>query len=267
MKKLLFVILPLLIISSCSKFQRISKSSDMEAKYNAAVKYYEKKDYFHAYQLFEELISVYRGTSKAEMSYYYYTYCTYYIDDFTLAAYHFNNFVQSYPNSPHAEEMQYMFAYCFYLDSPVSSLDQTSTIDAIEKFQLFVNKYPNSPKVAEANEKMDGLRKKLEQKAFDNARLYYKMENYKAATVAFANLLKDYPSTIFKEESMYMSLRASYLYAKNSVEMKKAERFRQTVEEYLKFVDNFPQSRYLRDAERIYDAAQQELKPGVAAGS
>lgn len=239
----------------------------MEAKYNAAVKYYEKKDYFHAYQLFEELISVYRGTAKAEMSYYYYTYCTYYIDDFTLAAYHFNNFVQSYPNSPHAEEMQYMYAYCFYLDSPVSSLDQTSTLDAIEKFQLFVNKYPKSPKVAEANEKMDGLRKKLEQKAFDNARLYYKMENYKAATVAFSNLLRDFPSTIYKEDALYMSLRASYLFAKNSIETKKMERFRQTAEEYLKFVDNFPQSRYLRDAEKIYDAVQQELKNGVPAGS
>ena len=45
------------------------KSTDMEAKYNAAVKYYEKKDYYHALQLFEELITVYRGTSKAEQSY------------------------------------------------------------------------------------------------------------------------------------------------------------------------------------------------------
>ncbi len=239
----------------------------MEAKYTAAVKYYEKKDYFHAYQLFEELISVYRGTAKAEMSYYYYTYCTYYIDDFTLAAYHFNNFVQSYPNSPHAEEMQYMYAYCFYLDSPVSSLDQTSTVDAIEKFQLFVNRYPNSPKVAEANEKMDGLRKKLEQKAFDNARLYYKMENYKGATVALANLMKDFPSTTYKEEAMFMIVRASYLYAKNSVESKKTERYKLAAEEYLKFVDNFPQSRYLRDAEKIYDAIQQGIKEGSISGS
>lgn len=236
------------------------KSTDMEKKYQAAVKYYEKKDYYHALQLFEELISVYRGTSKAEMSYYYYTYCTYYIDDFTMAAYHFNNFVQSYPASTHAEEMQYMYAYCFYLDSPVSSLDQTSTLDAIEKFQIFTNKYPNSVKVAEANTKMDELRRKLEEKAFNNAKQYYKTEFYNAAVVAFANLLKDFPSTIYKEEALYMSLRSSYLYAINSVQAKKEERLKASAEEYLKFIDNFPQSRYLRDAERIYENVQDALK-------
>jgi outer membrane protein assembly factor BamD len=168
--------------------------------------------------------------------------------------------VQSYPASTHAEEMQYMYAYCFYLDSPVSSLDQTSTLDAIEKFQIFTNKYPGSAKVAEANTKMDELRRKLEQKAFDNAKQYYKTEFYNAAVVAFANLLKDYPSTIYKEEALYMSLRSSYLYAINSVQAKQEERLKASAEEYLKFIDNFPQSRYLRDAERIYENVQDALK-------
>lgn len=260
MKKLLLLLISFVVLASCSKFQQISKSNDMEAKYSAAVKYYEKKDYYHAYMLFEELISVFRGTTKGEQAYYYYTYCTYYIDDFTLAAYHFNNFVQSFPNSQYAEEMQYMYAYCFYLDSPVSSLDQTSSVDAIEKFQLFANRYPNSPKVKDANTYIDALRKKLEEKAFNNARLYYKMEHYKAAVVAFGNLLKDYPSTAFREEALYLSLRAAYFYARNSVPEKQQERYKLAAEEYLKLIDNFPQSRYLRDAERIYDAIQEGIK-------
>ncbi len=260
MKRILFVIIPLLMLNSCSKFQQYMKSTDMEAKYEAAVKYYEKKDYYHALQLFEELISVYRGTSKAEKSYYYYTYCTYYVDDFTMAAYHFNNFVQSYPGSSYAEEMQFMYAYCYYLDSPISSLDQTSTNDAIEKFQLFINKFPESTKVADANKYIDELRLKLEEKAFNNAKLYFRTENYKAAVVSFSNLLKDYPYTIYKEESLFLSLKSSYLYAMNSVESKKTDRLKQAAEEYYKLVDNFPQSRYLRDAERILEDIQKELK-------
>ena len=186
------------------------KSTDMEAKYNAAVKYYEKKDYYHALQLFEELITVYRGTSKAEQSYFYYVYCTYYVDDFTMAAYHFNNFVQSYPNSSHAEEMQYMYAYCYYLDSPIPSLDQTSTIDAIDKFQIFINKFPESTRVADANKMMDELRAKLEEKTFNNAKLYYRTSDYNAAVVAFSNFQKDFPYSLYIEESMYLGLRASY---------------------------------------------------------
>ena len=54
-----------------------------------------------------------------------------------MAAYQFNNFVSSYPNSKYAEEMQFMYAFCYYKDSPTPSLDQTNTLDAIEKFQLF----------------------------------------------------------------------------------------------------------------------------------
>lgn len=263
MKRLLFIIIPLLLFSACSKFQQTMKSTDMEMKYAAAVKYYEKKDYYHALQLFEELISVYRGTSKAEMSYYYYTYCTYYVDDFTMAAYHFNNFVQSYPSSSHAEEMQYMYAYCFYLDSPVSSLDQSSTIEAIDKFQIFTNKFPNSKKVDDANKRIDELRVKLEEKSFNNARLYYKTENYQAAVVAFNNMLKDYPSSIYKEEALFLSLKSSYLFANNSIEAKKPERLKAAMEEYYKLVDNFPQSRYLRDAEKIFESIREKLGPAA----
>jgi outer membrane protein assembly factor BamD len=267
MKHLLLIVISLLLLNSCSKFQHHMKSTDMEAKYEAAVKYYEKKDYYHALQLFEELISVYRGTSKAEKSYYYYVYCTYYVDDFTMAAYHFNNFVQSYPSSTYAEEMQYMYAYCYYLDSPVSSLDQTSTYDAIDKFQLFINKFPNSKKVEESNKYIDELRLKLEVKSFDNAKLYYRTENYKAAVVAFSNLLKDFPYTIYKEEALFLSLRSSYLYAINSVESKRAERLKLSLEEYYKLVDNFSQSKYLREAERTFEAIQKELGEGALKSS
>ena len=95
MKKRLALLLLVFTVVSCSKFQKLTKNPDMDAKYNGAIKYYDKKDYYHALQLFEELISVYKGTAKAEDSYYYYSYCTYFVDDYQTAAYYFNNFVQT----------------------------------------------------------------------------------------------------------------------------------------------------------------------------
>lgn len=257
MKKLFWLLILPLIFISCSRFQRLQKSTDNEAKYNAAVKYYEKKDYYHALQLFEELVSVYRGTTKAEMSYYYYAYCTYYVDDYISAAYHFSTFTQSYPNSQYAEEMQYMFAYCYYIDSPVATLDQTSTLMAIEKFQLFINKYPSSSRVAEANQRIDELRLKLETKQFMNAKQYYRTENYKAAVTAFELLKKDYPSGTFDEEASFLIFKSEYEYARQSVEAKKGERYREAREYYLEFIDKFPQSRYLREAEKLYESIPQ----------
>lgn len=108
----------LLTLGSCSKFNRIRKSGDMNMKYDAAVKYFENKKYFNALQLFEELIVVLKGTDKAESSYYYYCLSYFYTGDYTSAAYHFNNFAQTFPMSAKAEDALFYNAYCYYLDSP-----------------------------------------------------------------------------------------------------------------------------------------------------
>ena len=232
----------------------------MNLKYETAEKYFQKEDYYRALQLLEELMTIYRGTSRGEQVYYYYAYSNYHIGDYIMASYHFNNFLTSYPNSKYAEEIQFMYAYCFYLDSPISSLDQTSSLDAIDKFQLFINRYPKSARVEEANKLIDELRMKLETKSFSNARMYYKTENYKAAITALQNVLTDFPATVYKEEVLYLAFKSSYYYAVNSIESKQLSRLREAKENYLKLVDVFPQSRFLRDAEKLYGNVQEELK-------
>lgn len=255
----LFIIGCTLLISSCSKFHKLLKSSDMNAKYDAAVKYYENKKYFNALQLFDELVTVFRGSKKAEETYYYYAMCYFKTGDYITAAYHFNNFVQTFPGSSHAEECAFLNAYCYYTDSPSPSLDQTSTKDAIQQFQLFVNKFPGSEKVAECNKLIDELRLKLETKAFDNARLYYRMEDYKAAVVAFQNVIKDFPATQYKEQCLFLTLRASFLYAEKSIESKQLDRYKSAVENYYKLVDSFQNTKYLRDADDIFNDAKKEI--------
>jgi len=236
------------------------KSTDMNMKYEAAMKYYDKKKYYQALQLFEELISVFKGTARAEQTYYYYCKSYYATGEYQTAAYHLDNFTKTFPNSEHAEECQYLNAYCYYLDSPVYSLDQTSTTDAIKQFQLFVNKYPKSPRVEECNRLIDLLRLKLETKAFMNAKLYYKMEEYKSATIAFANVIKDFPNTQFKEECMFLAIKSSYKYAENSIESKKNKRYKDTIEQYYKLVDAFPESKYLRESESIFQDSKKEVE-------
>ena len=257
---LIFTLIVSVMFTSCSKFNKIMKSTDMNMKYDAAVKYYNEKKYYQALQLFEELISVFKGTSRAEQTYYYYCKSYYETGEYQTAAYHLDNFAKTFPNSEHAEECQYLNAYCYYLDSPVFSLDQTNTLDAIKQFQLFINKYPKSSRVEECNLLIDRLRLKLESKAFANAKLYYKMEEYKAATIAFANVIKDFPTTQFKEECLYLQVRSSYKLAENSIESKKKDRYKDTIEHYYKLVDAYPQSKYLRESESIFNDSKEEVK-------
>ena len=66
------VILSLLIISvSCSDFRKIQKSSDWKLKYDAALKYYEKEDYYRAATLFEEIMPFLRGSKESELVQFY----------------------------------------------------------------------------------------------------------------------------------------------------------------------------------------------------
>ncbi|MBL4585674.1 MAG: outer membrane protein assembly factor BamD [Flavobacteriales bacterium] len=249
----------LIVFSGCSKYSRILKSNDFEKKYDMAKLYYNNGKYQKAFPLFEELITVFRGTSKAEDVYYYYAYSNYMLGDFMLAGYHFNNFVRTFPRSDRAEDAQFMNAKCYFLDSSDPTLDQTSTRKAIDELQLFINKYPESPKVDECNDLMDRLRFKLETKAYNGAKLYYRLGEYKAAIFALRNTLADYPDTKFREEISFMKLRSSYLLADNSIEKKKEERFENTLKECEDFMEKFPRSKNLKAAENIKSDSTKEL--------
>src|ERR1700741_1249191 len=143
----LLIVLVLLAGSCKSKFEKLKASNDMAKKYQAAIAYYNKKEYNKALELFETLVQRYRGQAQAEDLYYYYAYTNYNLKDYTSASYHFKQFADTYPASARAEECNFMSAYCYYLDSPVYSLDQENTTKAIDKLQLFINLYPKSERV------------------------------------------------------------------------------------------------------------------------
>ncbi len=251
----LLVLIPAMLLFSCGRYQRILKSSNYDEKYDAAIDYYEKGEFNKALPLLEELTTAFRGTTRGERVHYYFAYTNFYLEDYELASYHFKNFARTYPASTHTEESMFMSAKCFYLNSPSSSLDQSNSYSAIGEFQLFVNLYPHSKYVAECNELIDKLRLKLQTKQFENAKLYYNIGDYNASIVAFNNVLKDFPDSRYREEIMYLIVKSWHNYAKNSIDTKKGERYSQLIESYLKFVDNYPNSRYLKEAEGYYSDA------------
>jgi outer membrane protein assembly factor BamD len=235
-----------------SKYGKLLRSNNSEAKFNAGVAYFDKKNYTKALPLFEDIISIYRGTSKAPEVQYYYAFCSYNMGDYIVAGYQFRTFSKNFPDNEHTEMCAYMGALCYYHNSPPSSLDQTDTETAINELQRFVNQYPQSTYVTECNTKLDELRKKLEYKSYKSALLYYQMSYYKAAIAAFASHTKDFPDTEHKEELDFLTVKSYYLLAINSIESKKQERFKAAIDNYAKFAERFPKSDYSKEAEKIY---------------
>ena len=244
---------------SCSHYQRLLKSSDIELKYSKALEYYEKGYYLKSQQLFEQIQAFFKGTEKAEKIAYY-TANTYYKQkDYVLAGYYFKSFSTNFSTSTYAEETMFLSAYCNYLDSPRSSLDQKSTNEAISSLQLFINQYPNSERVAECNKLNEELMAKLERKDIDIALLYFRMSDYKASIVSFGNILKDFPDTKSKELILYSLLMAKYQYAMNSVTEKRHYRLNDALDAYDELAAGFPVGEYSDKALSIKKNITKEL--------
>lgn len=242
-----------------SKFEKLKASNDNAKKYQEGIKYYNKKDYTKALDLFDDLVQRYRGQTEAEDLYYYYAYTNYKLKDYTSARYHFKVFADSYPNSSRTEECRFMSAYCYYLDSPNFSLDQENTQKAIDAMQLFINLYPKSERVAEASKLIQNLRDKLEEKSYANSKLYLTIGDYQSAVIAFGNSLRDYPDTKYAEEMEFLSIKAQYLYAKNSFEIKQEDRYNTAISLSQQFAEKYPNSKYLKDAEQLKKQSEQGI--------
>jgi outer membrane protein assembly factor BamD len=256
MKPLLLLVLVLTFSACQSKYEKLLKSSDYDLKYTKAKEYFEKGKYENSVNLFEELMQVYRGTDKGEEAHYYYAYSEYNIGNYDLAGYYFRQFTRNYAGSKHAEECAYLVAYCYYLNSPKYNLDQQDTKNAINEMQVFIENYPNSNKQDTANEIIDKLRIKLETKSFETSKQYILIEDYKAGLVELKNFLKDYPDSKMVDEANYLIVKGNYLLYQKSIESKKEERLNNVIESYLKFVDLYPNSAFLKDAEGYYNLAQ-----------
>ena len=256
----IFFILALSTLTlGCSKFQKIQKSGDWKLQYEAAVKYYEEEDYHKATLLLEDILPIIKGTKEAELGSFYFAYSYFHQKQYILSAHHFQKFVTIYGRSDYVLEATYMEAYSLYLQSPGFQLDQTSTYEAVAAMQNFINKYPTSEYAPDADRIIDEMQVKLETKAYNATKLYHKLRRYKSVLVAFESFKNDYPDSDFNEEIAFLNIEASHSLAVASIRSKQEERFRNTIEFYQKFIDKYPDSKYLKDAEKIYANSIKEI--------
>ena len=256
----LFLLVSTLILGSCaSGYQKLLKSTDVNKKYEAAVKYYDKGDFFRAGTLLEDLIPLLKGRPEAEKAQFYFANTNYKQRNYVLSAFYFKSFTDTYPNSEYAEEASFLHAKSLFLDSPGFELDQTNTVSALESIQDFLNRFPTSKFKDETDNMSQELQKKLENKAFESAKLYFQLRYNQAAVVALTNFQQQYPASAFAEQAAFLRLTAQYAWAQESIEAKQRERFLEAVSFYQQYLDAYPQSKNLKAAQSMYDISQTEI--------
>lgn len=270
MKKNIFIVALLVAalgLTSCGEYNKLLKSTDYEYKYEAAKSYFAKGQYNRAATLLNELIAILKGTDKAEESLYMLGMCYYNEQDYQTAAQTFIQYYQVYPRGTYTELSRFHAGKALFLDTPEPRLDQSSTYKAIDELQMFMEYYPQSAKHQEAQQMIFELQDKLVMKEYLSAKLYYNLgnymgNNYQSCVITAQNALKDYPYTNLREDLSILILRAKYELAVYSVEERKQERYREAVDEYYAFKNEFPESKYLKEAERIFSKSQAELGEG-----
>jgi outer membrane protein assembly factor BamD len=149
---------------------------------------------------------------------------------------------------------------CSYKQSLKVELEQTTTTKAIGMMQTFINTHPGSLRIKEATDIIDKCKDKLELKECHAADLYFKIGQYRAAALGYENVLSDYPESVRGDEYQLQIVKSYYEYAKLSVIEKQEERYDKVVSEYQDFVDRFPDSKLLKDAEQYSILSKNNIK-------
>ena len=121
------------------------------------------------------------------------------------------------------------------------------------------NRYPKSEHTTEANDYIDQSRKKLEAKEADAANLYFNISQYKAATVAYKSVMRDYPESSNMDFYQFMIMKAMYKYADKSITERQEERFSNAIAAYNDLKSTFPNSKYLAEAMEMSKTAESTI--------
>lgn len=260
LRNIILAAMAIVALSSCkSQYEMLLTSNDADLKYEAAFDYFNEGKYSKAGSLFESLSVPTNGTERDDTVRFYWGLSNYKFKDYYTAETNFANFLDVYPRSPFASEARYLRLDCLYRSTLRYELDQMPTYKAITEISEYMIEFPRTPHMEACREMLVDLNERLDKKAYEAARLYYKMENYKSARVAFRNVLKDDADNIYREDILYYIAMSSYNYAHMSIPEKQKERYLTFVDDYLNFIGEIPQSHYRKELDTVYRKAQKAL--------
>lgn len=265
MKKFLAIALSALVLTGCTEYSKVLKSRDLDYKFEYARKAYDQRKYLQAATILGDIITPLRGGPKGEEALFLLGMSYYENKDYLNSGVYFKTYYNRYPKGKYTELARFYSGYGYYLSSPDAQLDQKNTRKAIEELQGFLDYYPKSDKVTIAQNAIFEMQDKLTLKELQNAQLYYNMgnflgNNYQSAIITAQNALRTYPYSKYREEFEMLILKSKFQEANQSVAEKKEERFRDVIDEYFSFINNYPNTKNTKEAENIYKIARHHVK-------
>lgn len=268
-RNIIIILLTAFVMSSCGNFTNLYKhklaDKDYDYLYEAAKEYYVTGQYSQAITLLNDVITILKGSDRGEESVYMLAMSYLKEKDYAIAAQSFQQYYTSYPRGVYTERARFYAGKALWISTPESQLDQADTFKAIQELQLFLEFFPNSIYRTEAEKIIFDAQDKLVEKEYDAAKLYYNLgtylgNNFRSCVICAQNALKDYPYTKYREDLSLLVVKAKYEEAVHSVHDKKAERYRDAVDECYAFKNEFPESANIKNVDELLLKSEEALK-------
>lgn len=263
-RNFIFILLSALAMTSCSEYNRVLKSSDVDEKYEYAKSYYDKGKYMRAATLLTDVVPIYRGTEQAEDALWLLGMSYFNTKDYLSAGEYFARYANNYPKGKHVMEARFNVCYGDYKDSPDARLDQDVTRRAIKEIDQFIDLYPYSALTDSAESMRLELTDKLCYKEYLSAKLYldlgtYMGNNYESAVITARNAQNEYPYSKYREDLAYVIFRSRYEAAINSIDEKKEDRTREAYDEYYTFINDYPEGKYAKEVNHLFERVKKQM--------
>lgn len=249
----------LAFIACKSQFDALLASNDVDAKYDAAMKYFNNKKYQKAAQLFESMAVLTSGTERDDTVQYYWGLSNYRFKDYYTAESNFAKFIENFPRSPFTSDAEFYRLDCLYRATYRWELDQMPTRACMSAINQYMREHEEDDIHIEACKGMlKDLQGRLDRKDYEAGKQYYHMEDYQAARVKLRNVLKANSDNIYREDVLYYTTMSSYHYARLSVREKQKERYLVFMDDYLNFIGEYPDSHYRPELDALYRKLQEK---------
>jgi outer membrane protein assembly factor BamD len=223
---LLCVVVLAVLISGCSGSGKSNiNTEDPDKAFEIAKTNFDKKDYVQAIEDFSLIKVKFSGTSISDKAQYFLGMSYLLQKEYILAAYEYEYLLKNYGTSKYAADGRFQLAMCYFGLSPKYALDQLYTHQAIAEFKNFLELYPTDKNSPEAEAKIKELRNKLALKELKAAELYNTMNDNKAATLYYENIVNEYFDTDYADDALYGKIKVLIERKKYDDAKKEIERF------------------------------------------
>ena len=218
MLRVIFLLIVIFTVNSCSKSEQIKKSVVKEKSlelqvleaYSEGKNALEGGDVLYAAKKFNEAETLYPQSTWAPKSALMAAYSYYAQDYYGDAIAELDRFLRVYPTYKDLDYVYYLLAVCYFEQIVDEKKDLGAIKDAKIKFNQLIEKYPNSEYAIDANFKLDLINEYLAAKEMYIGRYYVQKRKWIPAINRFRTVIEDYDTTIYTPEAIHRLVEVHY---------------------------------------------------------